>query len=413
MRPRALSDAAATPSMQTDCTAANPTRTGPVPNTDRTGPATSRPSGMPRPQIVVLAAMAFGRIATGMRSVQIEWIDGLQMPFAMPLTRIATNSVAAPTSRGSSQSGAAWNGTESAIRRSPSTRCVRKRNERMFPTSAPAPKAAKSAPATLASESKRSTVKHGHRREERLPGRVAGDEQRNPDTQQRLVDEKAQPREDPARLLGLRRGVAGRHEEHDEQERDDVGRRVDDEHVRGSHQADQDAADRRPEQHRRADRALEERIRLAHRLLVLPDQLRKDHPLGREVRRAENAEQERDHHERRQRQVPGPVEHRHEHHQRRAHRIGDQHRAPRSEPLHERPGRKACDGEARELGDHHDRHAGGRPGRRQHEPRQREPRHLGAGRGDDLGGEQRPQRSVPEDLRSAHARSSSRMLRHR
>ena len=150
----------------------------------------------------------------GMRSVQIEWIDGLQMPFAMPLTRIATNSTAAPTSRGSSQSGAAWNGTESAIRRSPSTRCARKRNERKLPASAPAPKAAKSDAGDLGVGVEALDGQHGHRREERLPGRVAGDEQRNPDTQQRLVDEEAQPREDPARLLGLRRGVAGRNEEH-------------------------------------------------------------------------------------------------------------------------------------------------------------------------------------------------------
>ena len=46
---------------------------------------------MPSPQIVVLAAIAFGRIAGGIRSVQIEWIDGLHMPFAIPLTRSAAN----------------------------------------------------------------------------------------------------------------------------------------------------------------------------------------------------------------------------------------------------------------------------------------------------------------------------------
>ena len=73
----------------------------------RTGPATTSPSGRPRPQIVLLAAMAFGRIAGGMRSVQIEWIDGLQMPFAIPLTRTAKKSTDAPTSSGSSQRGAA------------------------------------------------------------------------------------------------------------------------------------------------------------------------------------------------------------------------------------------------------------------------------------------------------------------
>ena len=66
----------------------------------------------------------------------------------------------------------------------------------MFPLSAPAPKAAKSAPAIFASAPKRSIDEHRHRGEERLPGRVPGDEQRDPDAQQRLVDEEAQARED-------------------------------------------------------------------------------------------------------------------------------------------------------------------------------------------------------------------------
>src|SRR5207247_2104290 len=44
----------------------------------------------------------------------------------------------------------------------------------------------------------------------------------------------------------------------------------------------------------------------------------------------------------------------------------------------------------------------------QHEPGQREPSHLTACRGHDLGNEQRAQRSVAQELGAAHARSSSR-----
>src|SRR6266540_1086441 len=147
--------------MQTVCTAAKPSRRGRAPNAVSTGPATRRPSGTPRAQSVPPAAIAFARIAGGIRSVKIEWIEGLQIPFAMPLARTATKSTEAPTSSGSTQSGIAWNGTDSAMRRRPGTRSARKRNERTLPQTAPAPNAAKSAPATFASAPKRSTVSTG------------------------------------------------------------------------------------------------------------------------------------------------------------------------------------------------------------------------------------------------------------
>src|SRR6266545_4366797 len=87
--------------MQTVCTAAKPSRRGRAPNAVSTGPATRRPSGTPRAQSVPPAAIAFARIAGGIRSVKIEWIEGLQIPFAMPLARTATKSTKAPTSTGS------------------------------------------------------------------------------------------------------------------------------------------------------------------------------------------------------------------------------------------------------------------------------------------------------------------------
>ncbi len=144
------SDATATPSIATVCTAANPTSTGRAPYVESTGPAMIRPSGIPSPQIVMFAVIAFARIAGGMRSVIVAWIVGLQIPFAIPLAKIAATSTGAPTSSGRIQSGSAWNGTDSATSRSPSMRSVRNRNEAMFPTMHPAPKPAKRMPATVA-----------------------------------------------------------------------------------------------------------------------------------------------------------------------------------------------------------------------------------------------------------------------
>ena len=56
------------------------------------------------------------------------------------------------------------------------------------------------------------------------------------------------------------------------------------------------------------------------------------------------------------------------------------------------PASEAGDREPGELGDHHERHLRRRARRREDEPRQREPGHLRAGRRDHLGGEQRARR---------------------
>ena len=203
----------------------------------------------------------------------------------------------------------------------------------------------------------------------------------------------------PSRLLARRRRRGRRHEEHDEQERDDVCRRVDDEHVRGANEADQHAADRRPEQHRRADRALEERVRLADRLLVLAEQLRNDHPLRGEVRRPEDAEQEREH----ERAPPARgarssgarargasaarAARRRSSIERRAPSRWTTSR-PEGSPATVSPTSSAiitsviCAGESVVTSTNHG---------------QREPRHLRAGRRDHLGGEQRAQRAVAEE----------------
>ena len=111
--------------MQIVCTAAKPISTGSGPNFVSTGPATTRPRGVPRPQSVPAAAIAFALMAGGMRRAKIEWIVGLHSPFPSPLARTATNIQPAPRSSVRSQSGSAWIITVIATRRRPSTRCAR------------------------------------------------------------------------------------------------------------------------------------------------------------------------------------------------------------------------------------------------------------------------------------------------
>ena len=120
-------------------------------------------------------------------------------------------------------------------------------------------------------------------------------------------------------------------------------------------------------------------------------------------------QEEREDEQRPQRQVTGPVEDRDQQHQRRTESVRDQHRATSAHPLDEAPGRDPRNRRADERGHDHERHLARRAGGGEHEPRQREPGHLGACRRDHLGDEQRAQRAVPEDLGAAHARSSSRM----
>ena len=79
------------------------------------------------------------------------------------------------------------------------------------------------------------------------------------------------------------------HERRDEQERREVGRRVDVQDVRGADQADQDARQRRPEEDGEAIRSLEQRRCLRHLRLLLADELRDHRALHREVRREEDA----------------------------------------------------------------------------------------------------------------------------
>ncbi len=176
---------------------------------------------------------------------------------------------------------------------------------------------------------------HRHGGEERLPRRVAGDEQRDPHAQQRLAREETKAREQAARLVldGQRPPLWD--EDLHEHERDDVRRGVDEEHARRAEDADQHAGDRRPEQHRRANGALEERVRLRDDALVFAEQLGDDQPLRGEVRGAEGTERERHRKQHDEGEVTAPVEHGHEEHQRSANRVGGKHRSTSAEPLQE------------------------------------------------------------------------------
>ena len=260
--------------------------------------------------------------------MQSEWIVGFATPFPTPLAKIPSASAHARDVQRSTQSGAPERSRQrDEAQAREALREIAER--RKFPHTAPAPNAAKRMPAIFGSESKRCTTSTGtaakNASHAASPARKSGIHTRSNGSRNRTRRPVRIPRDS---------GAAGtepppRHEQGDERERDDVRRGVDDQHARRAHHADQHAADRRPEQHRRADRALEERVRLADDLLVLAEELGHDHPLRREVRRAERTEQERERDERRERQVAGPVQHRHEQHQRRANGVREQHRPAR------------------------------------------------------------------------------------
>ena len=251
---------------------------------------------------------------------------------------------------------------------------------------------------------------HGERDEDRLPGDVADDQAQAPRADQRLPRDPPQPGAQAAVLLlpgpnwlRLRR----RHEEGDERDGDDVGRSVDGQNRRRSDEADQHAGDRRPEQERDPLGALEERACLTDDTLVLAEELRDDDPLGGEVRRRQRADRESDADEHAERQRVRPVQHRDHEHQGSPSRVADHHRASRADavqqPEAEQPEQRQPEGLRRD----HDAHARRRPARRQHEPGQRDPRHLRARRRNDLSREEGEDGAVPERPDVHHAASAT------
>ena len=324
--PGARRDTRETPSIVTVWIAAKATSTGLARRTRRargrrgTGRAAARSPRVP------IAAIACGRSAGGIRSVRIVWMLGLQMPFATPLAKHGEEAAPRADIERQQPERRAWNGTDSAMRRSPSIRSARKRNERTLPQSEPAPNAAKSS--RRSARPRRSARRRAPAPRRRTPARPR--RRRGTAASRRAAAGRGRgsgsPDRSPRDSAGRRRALRRRHEQRDEQERHEVGGRVDDEHVAAPKTPIRTPRERRAEQHRRADRALEERVRLADGPLVLAEELRQDHPLRREERRAEHAEQQREHEQRPEREVRRSSAAPARAASRRARGVGEQHR---------------------------------------------------------------------------------------
>jgi hypothetical protein len=89
--------------------------------------------------------------------------------------------------------------------------------------------------------------------------------------------------------------------------------------------------------------------------------------------------------------------------QRRPRDVADEHRSPRADARGNRTAPEAEDADWQYLGDDHPRHLLRRAGRAQDEPRQREPGHLRAERGDHLGGEERRDAPVAQEAHDSAA----------
>jgi hypothetical protein len=243
---------------------------------------------------------------------------------------------------------------------------------------------------------------HGDGDEERRPGRVSEREGRPPHPQQPVTRNEAKPCADAAVLFLLRRRRPLRHEDRDEEERDEICRRVDHEHRGRTRQPDQQARERGPDEDRHAVCALKERVCLGDPLLVLADQLRDDHLLGGEVGGGQRAEGEGHGEQERERDARGPVQHRDDEHQRGPGGVAKHHRPTSAKRAEHTSTGEPEQREADDLGRDHERRVRRRTARHKHEPRQREPGHLGARGRDDLGDEQRQHRTVAQELAAAH-----------
>ena len=238
---------------------------------------------------------------------------------------------------------------------------------------------------------------HGHADEERRPGRVAEEEQRRPEPQQRLAREEPDAAARADVLVRPRARLGSRDEREDQRGRDEVGAAVHDERPRRRDERDEDAAGDRAEEHGDARCALEQRVGAGDDRLVLAEQLRDDHLLRGEVRGTERPEQEREHDDRSEGVVAEPVQHRDGEHQRCADQVGEEHRPPRAEPPQHGAARDPEQRQPDQLRADDHAHPRRRARRDEHEPRQREPRHLRPGRGDDLGRQQADDRPATEE----------------
>ena len=144
----------------------------------------------------------------------------------------------------------------------------------------------------------------------------------------RSLEDEADPALDRSVLLLLRYRRPLRDEDRDEDKRDHVGGRVDDEDARRPDHADQDARQRGTEQHRHPRRRLEQRVRLATRASRPRPAARGRSPSGpRSTGPPKRAEREGDGEQHAEREADRPVQDGDDEHQRRARRVAEQHRA--------------------------------------------------------------------------------------
>ena len=240
---------------------------------------------------------------------------------------------------------------------------------------------------------------HGEPRAQHLSEPVR-DERREPENaQEPVAQEETDSCEDALAVVRLRQRWPGGDEEREQDERAEEGRGVDVEHDRRAEGGDQEPRRCRPQQRRGAIRALDHGVRLRHDVLVVAHQLGQDEPLRREVRRDEDADQRDEHEEQREREHAELVQQRDRREQRHARQVGHDHRAPRAEAGDHGAGRDPEDRDRHELGRKDDAHPRRRARGREHEPRQREERHLRAERRDDLRRDQRDERTLAERAR--------------
>ena len=164
---------------------------------------------------------------------------------------------------------------------------------------------------------------------------------------------------------------------------------------------DQHAGERRTEQIGDVSGALDEAVRLGELLLAFTDDGGQDQPLAGEVGARERAEQRRDHEDHAERQTADDVQERHDRDDRRPGAVRHQHRGLRPEPLDDRAGGDAEQRHRRQLDGEHEPHLRRRARGDEYEPRQREVRQLRPETGDQLGAEERDDRTVADHRRGA------------
>jgi hypothetical protein len=364
------------------CSTSATTSTGLAPAWASAAPAAVRASGLHTAVSTIGTDPALARSAAGVRESITAPIGAFTIGLKSPESTSAPTSTSAGTGSGSSQSGAIC--ARIATPASSSLSAVpTMRNATALPARQPAPNPPYSQPRSSGRPPywvRTSTGNDANRtfQDTSMPtiASVHGRSSRSAATK----------RVPASRLRGLvvlrrRRGTAA-HERCDDDEREEVGGGVHEEQGRGADRADQHAGDRGSEDERQPRSSLEQGGRLAEQRLVA-DELGEERPLRAEVWRDERAVGEDERQQEREGQKPEQVQHRDRPHQRRARRVREQHRPPRPEPVGDRPAPEAEQPDRRRLDGEHDAHPRGRAGRGEHEPRQRDPRHLRARRRDD------------------------------